>query len=122
MEPHPGRAVAAGELALVLVLDPQAHVLEHREGVREVHRPPEVEELEAERARIGPGGPEEVRREGAAGRPAVPRRGARRRGRGRAAAPPAEPLDEPDVPERPVRAVAAPVARTEHRLVPAPEH
>ena len=111
----------------MLVLHPKAHVLEHRERVREVDRPAEVEELEAERAGIGPGGPEEVHRERPAGWSAIPRTGfgsGRRRWPGSVPfphAPAHERLGEVDVPEGSLGAVATPVARAEGRLVPAPE-
>ena len=51
VEPHAPALLRPAKLARVLVLDPKTHVLEHGKRVREVHRPPEVEELEAERAR-----------------------------------------------------------------------
>ena len=122
VEPHRTTRAAGVQLARMLVLHPKAHVLEHRERVREVHRPAEVEELEAERAGIGPGGPEEVHRERTAGRPPVLgpvlRPGHRRRRRPLPLASPAhERLGQLDVAESPVRAVPAAVTGTEHRLV-----
>ena len=122
VEPDREPALAPGELAGVLVLDPKAHVLEHREGVREVDRPPEVKELEAEGARVRPGRAEEVHREGAAGRRALSRRGGGgRRAPASLVVPPHEGHGELDVPEGHLRAVAAAVARAEHRHVPAAE-
>ena len=123
VEPDRGAALAPRELAGVLVLDPKAHVLEHREGVREVDRPPEVKELEAKGAAVRPGRAEEVHREGAAGRRALPRRGGGGGGRPAPASlvPPRERHGELDVPQGHLRAVAAAVARAEHRHVPAAE-
>ena len=121
VEPHRRARPGAAKLARVLVLHPQAHVLEHREGVREVDRPPEVEELEAERARVRPGRAEEVHREEPPRRAAL-LRARRRRGRLRlAAAPPGELLGQLDVPQGRLGAVPAAIAGAEHRLVPAPE-
>ena len=137
VEPHLGPALPAGrQHPGVLVLDPKAHVLEHREGVREVDRPPEVEELEAEGAGVRPGRAEEVHREGAAGRRALPTRvpgrrrpgprpdlrPGRRPGRGAPGVPlPGERDGELDVTKAPLGAVAAAVPRAERRHVPAPE-
>ena len=107
------------EHARVLVFDPDPHVLEHGKRVREVHRPPEVKELEAEEPGIGTGRPEKVRRERAARRLTILRRGARRyRHR---ASPPDERLGDLDVPKGGVRTVPATVPRAEHPLVAAPE-
>ena len=126
VEPHRTARAVGAQLARVLVLHPKAHVLEHRERVREVDGAAEVEELEAERAGIGPGGPEEIHRKGPPGRtPAlgpVPRPGRRRPRRPLLPASPAhERLGELDVAEGPVGAVPAAVAGSEHRLVAAAE-
>ena len=131
MEPHRAARAArsfGAQLARVLVLHPEAHVLEHRERVREVHRATEVEELEAEGAGVGAGGPAEVHREGSPGGAPVPATGGGgggRRGPHPLAAAPVPALDERlgelDVAQGPVRAVPAAVAGPEHRLVAAPK-